>query len=278
MSGESCHMANPSSETSTIGEGGPTTDGVLGVGWGQGVGDPAAPPVDRPVIAGSVAVDSEGTLSGAACVDDVRVDLADVVDVDLEALAHIGQEAREKDVRALGQPVEQLAAGVTAYVEPDAPLAPVGLLHDVVDRVGAARDEAHRDQAALGVAGLGVLDLDHVRSPVGQDGPGGRDEGPGGDLEDPEALQCIGHGGILCSRAGWAGAGADGGISRGRCGRSPGAQAPELPTLRRSFARVPPFGAPSRAAERIEMSCPTARARREPTVHWSRPPRAVNGS
>ena len=63
-------------------------------------------------------------------------------------------------------------------------LPAVGLFDDVVHGVGATRDQTHRDEPALGIAELRVLDLDHVRAPVGEDGSCRRDERPRGDLDD----------------------------------------------------------------------------------------------
>ena len=45
-----------------------------------------------------------------------------------------------------------------------------------------------------GVTGLGVLDLDDVRAPIGQDSSRGGHEGPRGDFEDSVTRECFGHG------------------------------------------------------------------------------------
>jgi len=36
-----------------------------------------------------------------------------------------------------------------------------------------------------------MIDLDHVGAPVGERGPGRRNKGPGGDLDDPDVLENI---------------------------------------------------------------------------------------
>ena len=74
---------------------------------------------------------------------------------------------------------------------PDAPLAPVGLFDDGVDRARDPGDEPHGDQPPLGVAADRMLDLDHVGSPVGEHRSGRRHEGPGRDLEYVETGQCL---------------------------------------------------------------------------------------
>ena len=71
-------------------------------------------------------------------------------------------------------------------IEADGPLAPVGGLeahvHTLVQLV-----QAGGDQAAVGVPGLGVLDLDDLGAPLGEDGPRHRDEDVGGHLDHPHA-------------------------------------------------------------------------------------------
>jgi len=47
------------------------------------------------------------------------------------------------------------------------------------------------DVVTLRVAGHRMIDLDHVGAPVGERGPGRRNKGPGGDLDDPDVLENI---------------------------------------------------------------------------------------
>ena len=49
-------------------------------------------------------------------------------------------------------------------------------------------------EAAHRIATLGVLDLDHVRAPFGENGRGRRHEGVFRDLEDADAFHDVEHG------------------------------------------------------------------------------------
>ena len=79
-------------------------------------------------------------------------------------------------------------------VQADAALAAVGLLDEMVDAAGAS-DDPGADQAALRVTGFGMLDLDDVGAPVGQHRAGGGDERPGGELDDADPAENVGHSG-----------------------------------------------------------------------------------
>jgi hypothetical protein len=162
MSGESIHMASPSSETSTTGASpvvarcrspaamppamampparspkpGRPPMGNSAVARLEGVGHRAPGPIgwrrrSRPsrgrVRAGPGRCPGRRRCWGSP---------PDVLDVDLQALAHGGQEAGEEHVGGLGELVEEVPAPVGADVDPDAALAPVGLLDDVVDGAG----------------------------------------------------------------------------------------------------------------------------------------------
>jgi hypothetical protein len=60
-------------------------------------------------------------------------------------------------------------------VQSDRSLSPVGSLEVHVDtRVEAV--QTSRDQAAIGIARLGMFDLDHLGPPVGQHGTGDGNE------------------------------------------------------------------------------------------------------
>ena len=60
--------------------------------------------------------------------------------------------------------------------EADAALAPVGVFHQRCEGSAPTRHAHQGAQAALGVTGFGVFDLDHVSAPVGQDGARSRDK------------------------------------------------------------------------------------------------------
>ncbi len=77
-------------------------------------------------------------------------------------------------------------------VDPDAALAPVGMLHQRMP-VRVDLDAAHVEEAALGVAAHRVLDLDDVRAPVGEDRSRRRDERELRELQDPKALHHLDH-------------------------------------------------------------------------------------
>ena len=77
-----------------------------------------------------------------------------------------------------------------ADVDADALLAPVGVLEQHVHCAHGGHDAAG-GEPAHGVAALGVLDLDDLGAPVGQDGGCGRHEGVLGDLEDANTLHDV---------------------------------------------------------------------------------------
>ena len=60
-----------------------------------------------------------------------------------------------------------------------------------------ADHDAGLGEAAHRIAALGVLDLDHVRAPFGENGGRRRHEGVLGDFEDADALHHVEHGGLL---------------------------------------------------------------------------------
>ncbi len=123
-------------------------------------------------------------MSAPPYVDDVRVGLAEVLDLDAQPGASRRQEVGQEHVAVLGQLQQHLAGGRVLEGQADAPLAPVGVLHERLE--GALGDTAGPDlQTTLGIAGHRVLHLDDVGPPVGQDGAGGRREGELGHFEDP---------------------------------------------------------------------------------------------
>jgi len=85
----------------------------------------------------------------------------------------VGQEVGEEHVGGLHQLHEDGVGVGVLEGEADAALAAVRVLHQRLERAvrRAAGSEA---EAALRVAGLGVLDLDHVGAPVGEDRAGRR--------------------------------------------------------------------------------------------------------
>jgi hypothetical protein len=136
-------------------------------------------------------VSAAPAVRGAGREDDPRVHGPDVIHVDMQLLSLIGQEVGQEDVGRLGQAQQQFVTLGGFHVEPDTALAPVGQL----DHVGhaAERDEPRGHQAALRVSGLGVLHLDHVRAPLGQDRARHRHVCPGSDLEHANSAHDLDH-------------------------------------------------------------------------------------
>ena len=116
----------------------------------------------------------------------------DVVDIDVQLLAHGRQLVREEDVRLFDESVEDGEPVRVREVQPDALLPTVGVLEQD-GHATAEPDRANLRQTAHGVAALGVLDLDHVRTPVREDGRGGGDERVLRHLEDADPLHHVRH-------------------------------------------------------------------------------------
>ncbi len=164
---------------------------------GDDVGTAAPAPERRVVVAGPLGLRSALAEGGAPHVDDVRIDGPDVVHVDLELGPGLGTEVGQEDVGFGGQLQQQVVALLGLEVEGHAALAPVGQLDHVVDPTRAGRDQTGVDQSPLGIADLGVLDLQDVGPPLGQHGPGDGDVGPGRHLDDLDALHDAFHGALL---------------------------------------------------------------------------------
>src|SRR5207244_8411303 len=99
-----------------------------------------ARPIRRAVEPAALGVRTTRPLARAAHVDDVRVALANLVDVDAQSLPHVREVVGDDDVGGLDEPVEQLAPLVGGDVEPDGNVPAVGDLEHEVDDV-AARNE-----------------------------------------------------------------------------------------------------------------------------------------
>ena len=154
---------------------------------GQCVAHAAARPEGGAVEATGVALASLVAVGAAAGVDDVRVDRADVLDVELVLLALRGHVVGQEDVGGLGDLVQHLLPARRGHVDADAALSAVGMLDQRMP-LRVQLEAAHVDEAALGVAAHRVLHLDDVGAPVGEDGPRRGDEGELRNLEDPHAL------------------------------------------------------------------------------------------
>src|SRR5262245_36166862 len=91
-------------------------------GFAEHVANAAARPKRAGVKAAAFAFGSLRSLPRSPGVDDLRIDLLDVVIVDLQAATRCRQEAGEEDVRLLDQPIQHFAAAVSGQVEAEAAL------------------------------------------------------------------------------------------------------------------------------------------------------------
>ena len=217
MAGLMAHMPTPSSETSS-GQGlaralaveeraedaagdGHAADGVavarsglpgevVDVGRRRPHGAARPAPVAQEVVAAAVGLGPALAGTGAGHVDDVGVVGLDVLELDVQLLPDRGHLVGQEDVAGRGQPVDEVEALLRADVDADALLAPVGVLQQHVHGPHGGHDAAG-GQPAHGVAALGVLDLDDLGAPVGQDGRRRRHEGVLGDLEDANTLHDV---------------------------------------------------------------------------------------
>ena len=113
-------------------------------------------------------------------------------DIDLQLLALVGQVVGQEDVALPGQFVDQLLAFRLGHIDADAALAAIGVAHHRV-AVGVDLHAVQIDEAALRVAARGVLDLDDIRAPVGQNGAGHGNEGKLRDFKNAHALHDLNH-------------------------------------------------------------------------------------
>src|ERR1700684_4139143 len=121
----------------------------------------------------------------ASDVDDLRIGRPEVVHVDSQPGSGSGQEVGQEHVAAAGQIEEDLARGRMLEGQADAALPSVGVLHQRLE--GPLGDATGTDlQPALGVSGNGVLHLDHVSAPIGEDGARGRGKGELGYLKNAD--------------------------------------------------------------------------------------------
>ena len=112
---------------------------------------------------------------------------SEVVDFDLQFGADRRQLVGEEHVARRSQAVEDVDSVPGREVEAQALLSPIGVLEEDVD-VAAQRHCATGGQASHGVAPLDVLDLDYLRSQVGEKGGRSRYERVLRHLEDAHAL------------------------------------------------------------------------------------------
>ena len=171
-----------------IAERGPLGRRVLAVDPRHRISDPGPRPVRGGVVSPLRSIRAPDTLAVPTHIDDLGVPRPDPFDVDAETLARVGQQVGEKHIGGFHQAVEQLEAFWMANVDRHAPLAAVGLLHQVV-HVARPGDETGADETALRVASLGVLDLQDIGTPIGQHAAGRRHERPGCELDHAYAFE-----------------------------------------------------------------------------------------
>src|SRR5262249_56663557 len=116
-------------------------------GGGEAVRDAAPRPEGHAVVAAAPGVRPARTLAVPLRVHEPRVHPPEVLERDAEPLAGVGQEVRQKHVRALDQAVDERPPLVGADVEADAALVSADLLDDEV-AARRAGDEATGDEAA----------------------------------------------------------------------------------------------------------------------------------
>ncbi len=158
----------------------------------HGITDAAARPEGRAVETADIALRSLVAVGAAPRINDLGIRRADVLDIELELLTLRGQVIGEEDVAGLGDLVEQLHARGGGEIETDAALTAVRMLHQGVAH-GVELHAAQIDETALRIAAHGMLDLDHVCAPVGQDGAGGGHERELRDLQHPDPFHNLRH-------------------------------------------------------------------------------------
>src|SRR5262249_56301931 len=129
-----------------------------GTGRRGSIGDAPPRPERRAVVPPASRVGPAPALTGAARVDEPRIDGAQVVPGDAQPLAGVVEEAGEEDVGAGDEPVEQGATLRMPEIDADAALVAAEVLDEEV-AAGRAGDEARGDESADRVAEARLLDL-----------------------------------------------------------------------------------------------------------------------
>ena len=110
---------------------------------------------------------------------------------DPQPLRHAGAEILHQHVGALDQGEQRFEAGGVLEVDGDGTLVAV-----VVEEGGSEAPRPGRDAAGVVAAGRGVLHLDDVGTLVGQHHGGRRPGDHAGKIDDANAVQRAGHGGL----------------------------------------------------------------------------------
>jgi len=105
-----------------------------------------------------------------------------------QAVEHRRQEVGQEHVRGLDQLQQDGSPLVSLEIDGHAALVAVDHLHGVVDR---RRAGAGKDETAIAVATLGMLDLDDLGTPVRQQCARHRDEDPLRELDDTDTAEDV---------------------------------------------------------------------------------------
>ena len=180
--------------------------GRAAVGTRLGAGQVAADGQVVDVVAGPVGARATLAVAGGGAEDDPRVDRAQLVEADAQAVGHAGPEALDHHVRGAGQGQERAAPVGVLEVErrpPQVARAAVGVERRTEGRRAAA---GHRP------------DLDHGGAVVGQQAGAPRRRPHGGQVEHRDAGQRAAR----AARGGGVRRGATVGVDTSLTSRSPG--------------------------------------------------------
>ena len=131
--------------------------------------------------------------TATAHVDYLRVDRTDRVEIQAELGSRPGQIVGEKHITAANQLLEHRPGRRIVQRQADTAFSAVRALHDRKERVAVHVVAEKGDDAALSIAAFGMLDLDDLSTPVGQDRSCRGHERVLRDLEDPHACHRSRH-------------------------------------------------------------------------------------
>ncbi len=155
-------------------------------------GGARATPVRDPVEAPLPGERSARALGRPPAVHDPRVAAHHVGGLDAELGPRRRQEVRDEHIGRVDERHQDVAALVGVDVDADGPLATVADLEEVRHALDPSRHPPGRDLADR-IAPRRVLDLQHLGTPVGEDGGRRRDEHEARHLEHTDALQRTWH-------------------------------------------------------------------------------------
>ena len=187
-----CHSARQCDGSHDVPEGRALVQRPFGSGRGQRTAYSPACPVGRAVEPGRLAQRTLLAVARPADVNDLRVHRPDGLELEAQPGAHAGPEVGGEDVSLGDQLMQYLTSLRFGQVEPDGPLAAVGVLEGQVDAVDRGRDP-RGPQSSIRIARQRMLHLHHLGTPVGQDRGGQGNEDEGADLDDADTPQDLVH-------------------------------------------------------------------------------------